>query len=612
MLMALHMSAYRFAVDAATEGYYTYQVENGEAIITGSNSSISGEVTIPSKLGGYPVTSIADTAFYNCRQLTGITIGSSVKSIGDRAFHACAALKSITIADSVINIGDWAFYDTAYYNDANNWVDDVLYISNHLIKVNPTISGNYTIKKGTKTIADYAFYNTSSSNLTSVIIPDSLVSIGYWAFNGSTSLENITVDKNNNYYSDVDGVLLNKDKTKLIRYPQSKALDTYIMPNSVIDIADAAFLECRNFTSITIGNNVKSIGESAFGECDSLISATLPDGVIIIGGGAFARCDNLVSVTIPDSVTSMGDYVFGGSKKLESINVDVNNGYYCSDDGVLFNKAKTLLIRYPQGKTNKTYTIPDSVVTIATEAFANSHNLTSVTIPNSVKTIETAAFFQCDGLKNIAIPGSVETLYDGVLSSCSSLTNVVINEGVEYIYKKAFYNCVNLERITIPSSIKRIDSWVFYGCSRLTDVWYMGSEEERKNTNIHSDMNHNLLSATWHYNSCIERENHTYDYDCDKECNVCGKKRNTGHVYDDENDIICNICGAEKPPYISGDINDDKSINNKDLGLLMQYLNNWNVEIVAETADVNGDDAVNNKDYGLLMQYLNNWDVELK
>lgn len=105
---------------------------------------------------------------------------------------------------------------------------------------------------------------------------------------------------------------------------------------------------------------------------------------------------------------------------------------------------------------------------------------------------------------------------------------------------------------------------------------------------------------------------HTYDIVCDTICNECGFERKAPHSYDDRSDLICNICGVERPPYTPGDINNDGQINNKDLGIFMQYLNGWEVEIVADAADVNGDGAVNNKDYGILMQYLNGWNVELK
>lgn len=218
-----------------TNGYYTYEVSDGKAEITDVDASISGDITVPSSFDGYPVTSIGDDAFYNCTSLSSITIPDSVTSIGDevfynctslssitipgsvtsigykafydcsslssitipdnvtrigyKAFCDCTSLSSITIPDSVTSIGDYAFENTAYYNNKSNWENGVLYIGNHLIKAENTISGSYVIKDGTKTIAGSVFYNCKS--LTSITIPDSVTSIGKYAFWFCTSLENV-------------------------------------------------------------------------------------------------------------------------------------------------------------------------------------------------------------------------------------------------------------------------------------------------------------------------------------------------------------------------------------------------------------------------------------
>ncbi len=423
--------------EAATSGIYTYEIADGEATITDCVTSASGAITIPSTLGGYPVTSIDYYAFEGCTSLTSVTIPDSVTSIGDYAFAHCKSLTSVTIGNGVTSIGGYAFK-------------------------NCTSLTSVTIPNSVTRIGNYAFWNCDS--LTSVTIPNSVTRIGNYAFHHCTSLTSITVDANNKYYSSADGVMFNKDKTELIQYPAGKAETSYTIPNSVTSIGIYAFAWCDSLTSVTIPNSVTSIGNFAFYDCTSLTSVTIPDSVTRIGNYAFCNCDSLTSVTIPNSVTRIGNGAFENCDNLTSV------------------------------------TIGNSVTSIGYCAFNYCTSLTSITIPNSVTSIGNSAFSRCDSLTSVTIPNSVTSISESAFSSCKSLTSVTIPNSVTSIGDYAFYGCTSLTSVTIPNSVTSIGDYAFEYFDSLTDVYYGGTQEQWEAISIGSD-NQCLTNATIHFNT---------------------------------------------------------------------------------------------------------------
>ena len=289
----------------------------------------------------------------------------------------------------------------------------------------PVEGGNLYFDKSSGTITD-CDTSVISANIPSAIDGVAVTSIGECAFKNCSSLTSVTI------------------------------------PKSVTSIGDYAFFWCSSLTSVTIPKSVTSIGDYAFNYCSSLTSVTIPNSVTSIGEGAFFCCSSLTRVTIPNSVTSIGDYAFSYCSSLTAIYVAEGNTTYTSEDGVLFSKDKTMLYRYPAGKMENEYAIPESVTSIGDCAFSECSSLTSVTIPNSVTSIGVSAFSECSSLTSVTIPNGVTSIGNYVFKNCSSLTSVTIPESVTSIGESAFYGCSSLTSVTIPNSVKSIGPGAFY------------------------------------------------------------------------------------------------------------------------------------------------------
>ena len=491
-------------VDLAGVSYKVTSIE--DEVFRGCNELSSA--IIPNS-----VTSIGYKAFTECDSLTSVTIGNSVTTIGDAAFE-WSELTTVNIPNSVTSIGIYAFAECplafvvseienpfpitnnvfkncypklivpkgtkAKYQATEGWnrftiiedgdegsvfeADGIYYkrCKDNIVSVssgNTKCSGHVMIPEkvtymgityDVTSIDDKAF---SRSSLTSITMPNSIISIGFNVFNNCSSLTSITIPSsvtNISYaiFYGCDGLTSIKVESGNQKYDSRNNSNAIIetstntlfvgckntvIPNSVTTIGQDAFGYCKSLTSITIPSSVTTIGMSAFAFCTNLSSITIPTSVTTIGGNAFENCRSLTSITIPSSVRSIGSFALRDCSELTSISVDSENAFYDSRNGcnaLIETSSNTLMAGC------KNTVIPDGVKSISWDAFCDCGDLKSITIPSSVTSIDNHAFWNCRSLASVIT--EIEnpfTINDNVFAYIPADAQLIVPKGTKAKYQ---------------------------------------------------------------------------------------------------------------------------------------------------------------------------------
>ncbi len=433
------------------------------------------------------VTQISSFAFANCTALEEVVIPSSVTHIEDVAFYYCINLDNIQLPDSIEYIGSYAFEETAYYNDKSNWDNETLYIGNFLIKSYTT--GDYTIKDGTVFVCGSSFENCT--DLTSIILPNSVRVIGDWAFSECNNLKEITIG----------------EKVDTIGYSPFENCQSLekVYWNAIEITQGDEFSSCQGMFSF----NAENVGIDGSG-----IEIIFGDSVEVIPDHLFDSSDVLKSVIIGKNVKETGQSTFSNCPNLQSIKWNAiaainENSWYSSfefsgsENGIkleIGNDVKEIPKDAFLELNLKDFTIPQSVIKIGDSAFGNVQ--ANITMSGNMLDIGDYAFSNCSSLNINNI--EIKSVGAYAFSDTLGLSDVTISDETLEVPEYAFWNCSRLKKITIGSNINIIGENAFAMCTDVEEVLWKAKNVEVNNS-IFANLGTNATGVKFVFSNDVKK-----------------------------------------------------------------------------------------------------------
>lgn len=446
---------------------------------------------------GSALETLGDACFAAAPALQGITLPESVTDIGTRCFYRCETLEQVNIPAAVRHVGSQAFNATKIYINEET---DFVYVDGWLVAVkNQELHKTVTkvdLKQGTVGIIDNCFYQAPA--LESVQLPDSVQTVGRYAFAGIETLVRFEAGKNlevlqDGAFANCTGLyvlVLNRSLRDIGAYAfygcstlDNNALDgNSIIPQSVRHIGAYAFMKTMLWGKpenniIYAGNWVVGFAENA-----KLGAAELKDSVVGIADNAFFQCDSLTSLKNLSKCAYIGTAAFYECTSLETVSL---NPKLDTIEAFTFYKCKSLFrVSVPTmlrsvgrssfyGCSNlKSFDFSDSAVftSIGDFAFYNCSNLETVTFGDNLTELGRYSFKNCSALTAIALPDTVTAIPEHAFANCSALETLNLGSGVTSIGEKAFYKCVGLTAVFLPDSVRTVGNSAFYKCSAMTSL----------------------------------------------------------------------------------------------------------------------------------------------